>query len=226
LLVATAALLAALDQHGTPAVAALARGSGPVQALLIVAAVAVAADTAYRLLAYAAVTPGSTGRLAVQASLEARRLAGEGALVPSRALAPALAAALALAALLGSAAQLAIAGWDAVAGGLDASQMAGRALGRDLIWALAGGVWCGYVGVTGMLAGYALSTGAAREPVRAPEIITGTWNAGLQVMKQPKPAREEAPDKPAPEPPAAEQAGQPAQPATAPARDRQDPGTA
>ena len=46
--------------------------------------------------------------------------------------------------------------------------------------------------MTGLLAGYALGTGTSHEPVRAPEIITGTWNAGLQVMKAPKPSPEPA----------------------------------
>jgi hypothetical protein len=39
---------------------------------------------------------------------------------------------------------------------------------------VAGGVWATFVGVAGLLGGYALGTGAPHELVRAPEIITGT----------------------------------------------------
>jgi hypothetical protein len=68
--------------------------------------------------------------------------------------------------------------WDGILGSADLLHPAARALGRDVIGALAGGLWCSYAGVSGLLAGYALGTGASHEPVRAPEIITGTWGAG------------------------------------------------
>jgi hypothetical protein len=73
---------------------------------------------------------------------------------------------------------LVLAVWAALAGAPGWS--VARALGRDLIVALAGGLWCAYAGVSGLLAGYALGTGVSHEPVRAPEIITGTWGAGMQ----------------------------------------------
>jgi hypothetical protein len=68
--------------------------------------------------------------------------------------------------------------WDAVAGGLPAAHPLGRAVGCDLVWALAGGVWCSFAGIAGLLAGYALGTGAVHQPVRAPEIVTATWGTG------------------------------------------------
>jgi hypothetical protein len=184
LLVASAALLAALGERGVPPSATLARATAPVQGLLVGVALTLAVDAAYRVLAYAAGTPGAPGRLAVQAVLEARRIAGERTLLPSRALAPALAAAMGLAVVLGGAGHLTITIWDAVAGAGPAAP--GRALGRDVVWAVLGGIWCSYAGIAGLLAGYAVGTAAAHEPVRAPEIITGTWGAGLQVARDPK----------------------------------------
>jgi hypothetical protein len=142
----------------------------------------------------------------VQAVLEARRIGGERTLIPSRALAPALASGLALAVVLGGAGQLTIAIWNAVSGGGAGPLVTvGRAFGRDVVWAVLGGIWCSYAGITGLLAGYAVGAAATHEPVRAPEIITGTWGAGLQV---PRDAKDRETDDPS------EEAQQ----------DRQDPG--
>src|SRR5262249_34203281 len=151
LLVASAALLAALGERGALPSAVLARATAPVQGLMVAVALALAVDGAYRVLAYAAGTPGAPGRLAVQAVLEARGIAGERTLVPTRALAPALAAALVLAVALGVAGHLVIGTWDTVAGGVTAPHALGRMLGRDMVWAVLGGVWCSYAGVAGLL---------------------------------------------------------------------------
>jgi hypothetical protein len=179
LLAAFVSLLAGLGRFAGVA-RAVALATAPAQALMVVGALAIAASVAHRLLAYAAVAPNAVGRLQVQAALEVKRITSEREVVPSRSLAPALAAALALAIALGSAARLALGTWDAIADGFGAAHPAARAVGRDVLWALAGAIWCSFVGVAGLLAGYALGTGAAQGPVRAPEIITGTWGAGLR----------------------------------------------
>jgi len=177
LLATTVALLGGLETAGGGA-AAVSRLTAPVQVLLVIAGLGLAVGAAHRLLAYAALAPQARGLLMVQAQLEVKRISAERELVPARALAPALGGALLLAGALGGAVALVMTVWDGVAGAASFLHPASRAVGRDLAWALAGGVWCGYVGIAGLLAGYALGTGVSHEPVRAPEIITGTWGAG------------------------------------------------
>jgi 3-oxoacyl-(acyl-carrier-protein) synthase len=130
------------------------------------------------LLVHAGVTPYATGRMGVQIMVETRRLWGRRGLVPARSFAPGLVASLLLAVLLGAAVLSTIAAWDTVAAAIGdsnpAARGAGRQLGIDLLWALAGGVWTSFVGMAGLLGGYALGSGAPTEPVRAPDIITGT----------------------------------------------------
>jgi hypothetical protein len=158
----------------------VSRASAPLQAVLALVALCLAVGATNRLLAYAALAPQAQGLLMVQAALEVKRISAERELMPSRTLAPALAAALALALTLGGGAWLVVAIWDAVSGAFTPVHPVARAVGRDLVWATATGIWCGFLGVSGLLAGYALGKGASREPVRAPEIITGTWGAGLR----------------------------------------------
>jgi hypothetical protein len=177
LLAVTVALLAGGEPAGGT-VALVARATAPLQALLVVLALGLLVAVAHRLLAYAALAPQARGLLMVQASLEVKRISGEREIVPSRALAPAFAAAMALAVALAGSAFLVLRTWDVIVGAPELMNPTARALGRDVIAALAGGMWCSYAGVSGLLAGYALGTGASHEPVRAPEIITGTWGAG------------------------------------------------
>ncbi len=130
------------------------------------------------LLVHAGVTPYSTGRLGVQITVETRRLWGRRGLVPARSFAPGLVAGVLLAALLIVAVLVTVRAWDAVAASVtDGSaipRISGRQVGIDLLLALAGGVWTSFLAIAGLLGGYALGSGAPTEPVRAPEIITGT----------------------------------------------------
>jgi hypothetical protein len=177
LLGACVAMLAGLEPVG--GLTALAsRASAPVQVLLVVVALALLLGVIHRLLAYAAVMPRAQGMLMVQAAVEVRRVAGDRELVPSRTLVPALAASLGFGVALAGAVWLVLTVWTALVGAPGWSLP--RALGRDLIVALAGGLWCAYAGVGGLLAGYTLGSGVSHEPVRAPEIITGTWGAGMR----------------------------------------------
>jgi len=169
------ASLIAVAQRGEVA-AVLSQASAPVQALGLLAAGAALWALMGALLAHAAVTPHAGVQLGVQIQLEARRIWGPRGLVPGRTLAPAAVSAGLLAMALGAAVLFALLAWealaDAMASGGDASAV--PAFGRDVLWALAGGVWTGYVGISGLLGGYAVGSGAATEPVRAPDIITGT----------------------------------------------------
>jgi hypothetical protein len=180
MLLVTVAVLASLEGNGGTAAVIVSRASAPLQALMAVTAVCMGVSVTNRLLAYAALAPQGQGLLMVQAALEVKRISAERELMPSRTLAPALAAALAVAVTLGGGAWLAVATWDAVAGAFGPLHPVARAVGRDAVWAVAAGIWCSFLGVSGLLAGYALGKGASREPVRAPEIITGTWGAGLR----------------------------------------------
>jgi hypothetical protein len=177
-LVTVAALIALHEQGGVAA--AISAISPPIQALLMLLALAWLVSLVGSLLAHAAVAPAASGQLSVQVDLEIRRVWGRRSVVPARPFGPGLAAALALALALGSAAEVLFIGWSALsaafgpAAGPTGLTGVGHAIGRDLIFALAGAVWVSFVGVAGLLGGYALGVGAPREPVRAPEIITGT----------------------------------------------------
>jgi hypothetical protein len=177
LALALAAIVAALAAAQAGRLVWAWRWSAPLQLGLVVTALVLGFSFAHRLLAYAALAPRAAGLLAVQVELEIRRLGVERAAVPARALGPALVASSALALLLAATVWIALGAWDAIAAPLGGLDPTARAIGRDLLLAGAGGVLASYVGVTGLLAGYALGTGASREPVRAPEIITGTQSS-------------------------------------------------
>ncbi|MEA2701065.1 MAG: hypothetical protein QOI66_5336 [Myxococcales bacterium] len=174
--IAVASMIAVGDRGGTATV--LSRASAPLQIIGMLTALASVLAMVGALLVHAGVTPYATGRMGVQILVETRRLWGRRGLVPARSFAPGLVAGLILALLLGAAVLSTIAAWDTVAAVIGdsnpAARGAGRQLGIDLLWALAGGVWTSFVGMAGLLGGYALGSGAPTEPVRAPDIITGT----------------------------------------------------
>lgn len=176
-LISVASLLA-IAQRGDVA-ARLAPIGAPLQALGVLASAAALWVLLGALLAHAAVTPHDGLHLGVQIQLEARRIWGRRGLVPGRTLAPAGAAAALLALVLAGGVLLALQAWGALASAMapgEAGAAAGLVpvLGRDLLWAVAGGVWTSFLGGAGLLAGYAVGSGVASEPVRAPDIITGT----------------------------------------------------
>ncbi|HET6281080.1 MAG TPA: hypothetical protein VFH73_08940 [Polyangia bacterium] len=169
------ASLIAIAQRGELA-ALFSQASAPVQALGLLAAAGALWAGMGALLAHAAVTPHAGVQLGVQIQLEARRIWGPRGLVPGRTLAPAAVCAALLAIALSAAVLFALAAWGALAAAMGPDGTGGSvpAFGHDVLWALAGGVWTGFVGITGLLGGYAVGSGAASEPVRAPDIITGT----------------------------------------------------
>jgi hypothetical protein len=183
LALALAAIVAALAAQAAGGPVWAWRWSAPLQLALVLTALVLGFSFAHRLLAYAALAPRAAGLLAVQVELEIRRLGVERAAVPARALGPALVASSALALLLAATVWIALGAWDAIAAPLGGLDPTARAIGRDLLLAGAGGVLASYFGVTGLLAGYALGTGANREPVRAPEIITGT-QSGMNAVAE------------------------------------------
>jgi hypothetical protein len=174
--IAVASMIAIGDRGG--AATLFSRASAPLQIIGMLTALASILAMVGALLVHAGVTPYATGRLSVQITVETRRLWGRRGLVPARTFAPGLVAGIALAFILAAAVLAVIGSWDAVAAvitdGGSGPRGIGHALGADLLWALAGGVWTSFIGVAGLLGGYALGSGAPTEPVRAPEIITGT----------------------------------------------------
>jgi hypothetical protein len=174
--IAVASLIAIGDRGG--AATLLSRASAPLQVLGMLTALCSIVAMMGALLVHAGVTPFATGRLGVQITVETRRLWGRRGLVPARSFAPGLVTGALLAAALIVAVLATARAWDAVAAAVtDGSaipRISGHQLGIDLLLALAAGVWTSFLGIAGLLGGYALGSGAPTEPVRAPEIITGT----------------------------------------------------
>ena len=174
--IAVASMIAVAERGGFAT--ALSRASAPVQVAGLLIAFSSVLALVGALLVHAGITPYATGRLGVQIAVETRRLWGRPGLVPARSFTPGLLAALLLGAGLAALIFATLSAWDAVAAALAVGgavpRVVGRQVGVDLLCALAGGVWTSFVGVAGLLGGYALGSGAPTEPVRAPEIITGT----------------------------------------------------
>jgi hypothetical protein len=128
--------------------------------------------------------------MGVQITVETRRLWGRRGVVPARAFVPGLVAALALAFGLGLLVLATVGAWDAVAGTVsdpgNLPRGIAHAVGIDMLLALAGGVWTSFVSVAGLLGGYALGSGAPTDPVRAPDIITGTQQS-LEPLPEERP---------------------------------------
>ncbi|HVR62472.1 MAG TPA: hypothetical protein VMU50_11260 [Polyangia bacterium] len=177
----------------------LSRATAPLQIAGLLIAFASILALIGALLVHGGVTPYGTGRLGVQIAVETRRLWGRPGLVPARPFAPGLLAALLLGAGLAAVVLATEQAWNAVAAALAMGSavphVAGWQVGVDLLCALAGGVWTSFIGVAGLLGGYALGSGAPTEPVRAPEIITGTQqHLELPAEERPPPTRLASPD--------------------------------
>jgi hypothetical protein len=190
--IAVASMIAIADRGGTAAV--LSRVSAPVQVIGMLMALTSLLALVGALLVHAGATPYAAGRMGVQITVETRRLWGRRGVVPARAFVPGLVAALALAFGLGLLVMATARAWDAVAGTVtdpgNLPRGIAHAVGIDLLLALAGGVWTSFVSVAGLLGGYALGSGAPTDPVRAPDIITGTQQSiELPPEERPPPTR-------------------------------------
>ncbi len=170
--------------------------TAPLQALLIAGALAALLILVAVSMAHAAVAPSSAGLYAVQIESGARRVFGRGKNMLLRPFNVAVGAVGLVGLGLGGVLAVMLSVWDglaAVFGGAASETSAweaavGRTVGWAMLASLAAGVWTAFIGVVGLLGGYALGIGVARSPVRAPEIITGTLRAMQAVIDSDIPA--------------------------------------
>lgn len=178
LAVLLAAMIAKLGETAGPDIVA-AFGT-PVQAALAVAAVIATLAGLGLCLAHAAEAPRAADLNTAMAGSSARRTFARGAGLLRRPLGPAAAAwVLAVLGLGGVALAIDAAVSHIHAGFAPAPASAtavavGRTLSRALVLGLTAGIASAFAGVAGLLAGYALGSGAAREPTRRDGVYTGT----------------------------------------------------